>query len=468
MTISTMNAQPYMSPITVRRSFPAIFRSSTWREFGYLSLVGLLIAPFALTYAVLVPALSAGFLITVVGLFVGGGLVVGARGWGRMYRGLADHLLDEYVPEPPTFVAPKGFWRKLAAMLFDPTGWRAILFMFASFVIGITFWVISFTFLMVGVGGVTYPLWWRWLPLQTMADGTRHRGFSITNGDWYWFADRPSRIFIVILLGVAFFALWPILNRGFTNAFRGLSRALLGPTAGSIRTAQLRRQRAAVVEDSDVRLRRIERDLHDGTQTQLTVLAMQLGEARELLNEGGDPALAAQLLGSAESTARDAMVDLRDIARGIHLPSLDMGLASALASLKSRSAIPVRLDVAPDVDLIHAADGRVGGEALTPAIRSIAYYSTSELINNAAKYSGANEVTGQVTKPKPHWLRIAVSDNGRGGARVIPPGERVSTIHGTGLAGIKDRVEAVDGKLSLTSPLGGPTQVEILLPVTPA
>ncbi|WP_245992988.1 sensor histidine kinase [Xylanimonas allomyrinae] len=293
---------------------PTALSGRTWREYGYLWLA-LLLAPFGLAYFLLVPATASGLVVTVAGLFAPGGLVLGARGWAAAYRGLAAGMLDEPIADPPPFVRPRGFWRSLSAMLFDGTGWRALLFLIVVFPLSIPAFVISTTFLAVGLGGLTYGVWWRFLPLQTMTDGTQHRGFSIMAGDWYWFADTPPRIGVVALGGLAFLVIWPFLNRGFASLFRLLSRGLLGPTAGSIRVAQLRASRAAAVEDAEARLRRIERDLHDGTQARLVAVAMQLGEAREHLAPGGDPALAAGLIDTAHTSTKDALTELREIAR---------------------------------------------------------------------------------------------------------------------------------------------------------
>ncbi|WP_425956348.1 sensor histidine kinase [Xylanimonas sp. McL0601] len=431
----------------------SVFSARTWREYGYLW-VALLLAPFGLTYVILVPPLAAGLLVTVVGLFVAGGLVLGARGWGAAYRGLARGLLDEPVADPPAFVRPRGFWRSLGAMLFDGNGWRALLFLLVAFPLSILGFVVSTTFLAIGLGGITYWIWWRFLPLQTMADGSQHRGFSIMNGDWYWFADTPSRIALMALGGVVFLAIWPFLNRGFAGLFRLLSRGLLGPTAGSVRVAQLRASRAAAVEDADARLRRIERDLHDGTQARLVAVAMQLGEAREHLATGGDPALAADILDTAHTSTKEALTELREIARGIHPPALDDGLAVALETLAARTPLPVTVDVDPAVE----ADGGV-----SPAVRSIAFFTVAELLTNVVKHAGASGAYVLVDRPDAGTLHLRVRDDGRGGAVVVTGG---TDGRRTGLAGLTERVATVDGTFHLTSPEGGPTVVDVTLPTT--
>ena len=160
----------------------------TWREQQGDPEVPVL-APFGLAYFLLVPSLGAGLLVTVAGLFAVGGLVLGARGWGAAYRGLARGLLDEPIVAPPAFVRPHGFWRSLGAMLFDGTGWRALLFLFVAFPLAILSFVVSTTFLAVGLGGISYWIWWRFLPLETM---TRPPG-TAAGSWWRTGGSRPVR-----------------------------------------------------------------------------------------------------------------------------------------------------------------------------------------------------------------------------------------------------------------------------------
>ncbi|WP_130411580.1 sensor histidine kinase [Xylanimonas ulmi] len=434
----------------MRTPFAALFARRTWRAYGYLWVM-LLMAPFGLAYTLLVPALSAGLLVTVVGLIVPGGLVLGARGWGGTHRALARAMLDEPVEHPPAFVRPRGWWRALGARLFDPAGWRALLFLVLALPLSILSLVVSTVFLAVGAGGLTYWLWLGFLPLQRAGDGTWRRGITFGAN---WFADTPPRIALVSLAGLALLALWPVLTRGFAGLFRLLVRGLLGPTANAVRVAQLRAARAAAVDDADTRLRRLERDLHDGTQARLVAVAMQLGEAREHLAAGGDPALAAELLASAHASSKDALGELREIVRGIHPPALDDGLVVALETLAARTPLPVTVDVDPTIE----ARG-----ALAPAVRSIAYYTVAELLTNVVKHAGASGAYVLLERVDDRTLRLRVRDDGRGGAVVVTGGQ--DGRH-TGLAGLAERVATVDGALRLTSPAGGPTVVDVTLPTS--
>jgi signal transduction histidine kinase len=201
-----------------------------------------------------------------------------------------------------------------------------------------------------------------------------------------------------------------------------------------------------VVEDAAATLRRIERDLHDGTQAQLATLAMNLGQAKEKLehrpNVPYDPAGALELIDTAHRHSKEALAELRDIVRGIHPPALDVGLDAALATLVARSAVPA---------VLHT-DIR---DRPAKAIETIAYFSAAELLANVAKHSQARHATVEVTA-RDGTLRLQVSDDGVGGAQ---PGL------GSGLPGLHDRVRAVDGHLHISSPAGGPTVVCVELPL---
>jgi signal transduction histidine kinase len=214
-----------------------------------------------------------------------------------------------------------------------------------------------------------------------------------------------------------------------------------------LRVRELEQSRAHLVDDSSARLRRIERDLHDGAQTQLVAVAMKLGLAtKKLAGMAGGSGQAdldrvLELVAAAHRGTKEAIAELRDLARGIHPSVLDQGLGAALATLAARSEVPV--------DLIVNLPERPSA-----AIETIAYFCAAELLANAAKHSGARHATVEAVGV-PGLLRVAVSDDGRGGARAEADG---------GLAGLAERVKAVDGRLQIASPPGGPTVVTVELP----
>jgi signal transduction histidine kinase len=218
--------------------------------------------------------------------------------------------------------------------------------------------------------------------------------------------------------------------------------------AAAERARELQERRAHAVEDAAARLRRIERDLHDGAQVRLAALALALGEIKENLDaaaghsEGEDQARTRMLISSAHRNAKETLAELRDLARGIHPAVLDRGLDAALAVLAESSAVPVTLAVSIT-------------QRPSPAIETIAYFCAAELLANVTKHADASRAEIAVAD-KDGELVMTVTDNGAGGARVVPFG---------GLAGLRERVQTVDGGLIVISPDGGPTTVRVVLPV---
>jgi signal transduction histidine kinase len=212
--------------------------------------------------------------------------------------------------------------------------------------------------------------------------------------------------------------------------------------AAAERERELTQRRARVVDEAEARLRGIERDLHDGAQVRLAALAMTLGEIKENLEHAADPERTISLAAAAHRNAKETLAELRDLAKGIHPAVLDRGLPAALAVLAEASAVPVALTVG------------LGGRP-SPAIEAIAYFCAAELLANVAKHSGASRADISVSDETGR-LVVSVTDDGAGQARPKPGG---------GLAGLVERVQTVDGLLSLDSPPGGPTTMTIELPV---
>jgi signal transduction histidine kinase len=220
--------------------------------------------------------------------------------------------------------------------------------------------------------------------------------------------------------------------------------------AAAERARELQERRAHAVEDAAARLRRIERDLHDGAQVRLAALALALGEIKENLDaaaggaesEGEDQTRTRMLIGNAHRNAKETLAELRDLARGIHPAVLDRGLDAALAVLAESSAVPVTLTVSIT-------------QRPSPAIETIAYFCAAELLANITKHANASRAEIAVAD-KDGELVMTVTDNGAGGAHVVAVG---------GLAGLRERVQTVDGGLVVISPDGGPTTVRVVLPV---
>ncbi|MDX6331314.1 MAG: hypothetical protein QOI83_3697 [Streptomycetaceae bacterium] len=429
---------------TQRHRLPAVLRAPvearTWREFLYL-LLNLPMGIVGFVYAVTMLSLGAGLLVTFLGVPVLGALLAGCRGVGIVERARARKLLRHDVPEPArTPGRGQGFMAWLGAQFRSGVSWRHVLYCLAHFPWGIFSFVLSVSLFWYGWGAFTYPLW-KWVfpaylgqpGLQLYGDG---HGRS-------WYLDSPldqlatSGIGLVVVLGT------PWVIRGMAYVDRGLVSGLLGPagpTALATRVTELESDRGVVVDTAAADLRRIERDLHDGAQARLVALAMDLGLAKEKLTE--DPEAAAKMVGEAHGEVKLALQELRDLARGIHPAVLtDRGLDAALSSLAARCTVPVSVEV----DLPARP---------VPAIEGIAYFTVSELLQNVSKHSGGSRATVDVWRAADR-LMIHVSDNGRGGA---------SAHAGSGLAGLTERLGAVDGVLAVDSPPGGPTRIAAELP----
>ncbi|WP_326646186.1 histidine kinase [Streptosporangium sp. NBC_01755] len=218
---------------------------------------------------------------------------------------------------------------------------------------------------------------------------------------------------------------------------------LLSPTAKSVLAARIQRldqARLATVDSQSAELRRIERDLHDGAQARLVAMGMTLGAVEELMDK--DPAAAKALLGKVREASSAALVELRDLVRGIHPPVLaERGLGDAVRAL----ALDSPLKVTVTVDLDTRPDSPV---------ESATYFSISELLTNAARHGGAERAWIDISG-NDHALRVVVTDDGSGGA---------DPSLGSGLRGIERRLAAFDGVLAVSSPRGGPTTATFDLP----
>ena len=238
-----------------------------------------------------------------------------------------------------------------------------------------------------------------------------------------------------------FWPVWPILVIAIVLAAELAGVLLTSPRRAEMaeRIETLETTRAGAVDAQETELRRIERDLHDGAQARLVALGMSLGMAEQKLSE--DPERAGELLAEARVGAEHALRELRDLARGIHPPVLaDRGLEAALASLASST--PLRVGLSVDVTPRPA-----------PAVESAAYFVAAEALTNAAKHARADRVDITVVRHG-DALELEVRDDGEGGA----------DPDGAGLRGLRRRVEALDGRLSVRSPRGGPTTIRAEMP----
>ena len=402
-----------------------------------VALVGLVL--FVVTAAVglfLVP-LFVGIPVLAAGL-------VGARGWGRFERARAAVLLRMRVAAPagsPSMETLRlGRW--LRTVFGDAVSWRAVLYLvlrgpLAVVTTGVAVCVYG------GAGlGLTYPFWY-----------TRtHMSFGSYD------VDTVPRVAVAALAGLVLLIVGPLVLMGPLALCRLATRFLLGPSRLDGRVRALEQARGHAVDASATALRRIERDLHDGTQARLVTLAMDLGLASDLLADllpdaADQSPAAAQLRAAVEAAhrnAQDAVVELRGVVANIHPPVLDTGLEPALHSLAQSLSIPVSVTV------------RLPRRP-PPAVETIAYFCAVELLSNVVKHSGAATASVELTGDR-SGLTMRVTDTGIGGAAARSDG--VPGRGGTGLAGLTDRVATVDGTLRIDSPPGGPTTVTVRLPQT--
>ncbi|UBU13568.1 sensor histidine kinase [Nonomuraea gerenzanensis] len=254
----------------------------------------------------------------------------------------------------------------------------------------------------------------------------------VLQGELAPLAGVLSTVAGVLLLPVAAYTI-----TAWGGARGAMARAVLAPAQSEL--SEVLRSRARLVDAFEMERRRIERDLHDGAQQRLVSLSMSLGLAGLDLPEGSE---AARLVRQAHDEAKRALAELRELIRGVHSQVLtDRGLAAAVQDVAGRSPVPVDVDV--------ELPGR-----LPAPVEVTAYYVVTEALANLAKHSGAarGSVTGRVERGT---LVVEVRDDGAGGA---------DPARGTGLTGLADRLAVVEGRLSLSSPPGGPTRLRAEIP----
>jgi len=243
--------------------------------------------------------------------------------------------------------------------------------------------------------------------------------------------------------GVAGLLVAPFLSSAVASLDARAARSLLGPSRAEElqhRVEHLTETRAGVVDAADAERRRLERDLHDGTQQRLVSLAMNLGMARAQASSAEE---AHQAIAEAHEEAKAALAELRDLIRGLHPAVLeDRGLDAALSGVAARMPIPVRLTV----------DGLA--RRPSPVVEAVAYFVVSEGLANIAKHAQASQAEVFVQRSGDR-LHVIVTDDGVGGA---------DPARGTGLAGLARRAQSVDGTFEVVSPPGGPTVLSVDLP----
>jgi signal transduction histidine kinase len=407
----------------------------TWLAFTH-HVVGLVLAVASFTVVVTGVAVGVTLLpIALLGLPVLGLTARFSDGFAAVERARFALLLGAEVPAWPADPA-RGYRALLIPRRRTLTS-RVIYGRWAYAVLRLPASVAAFTLTVVvwtvGVGCLTLPLYGRLLP----GGGLSIDGNLIHGG--------TALLAATAVIGLIALLAAPPLTRGLGSADAALARWLLAPPRDArlkARVAELEVSRERVVDAAGAERRRIERDLHDGAQQRLVALAMELGRAKAKF--GDDVEAAAALVDQAHLEAKAALVELRDLVRGVHPPVLtDRGLDAALSGLVARCPVPVDLQV--DVP----ARAR-------PAVEAVAYFTVAEVLTNIAKHSRASHASVIVEGgPGPgSVLHVVISDDGIGGA----------DAGGAGLSGLADRIASVDGTMSVESPPGGPTIISAVLP----
>jgi signal transduction histidine kinase len=258
-----------------------------------------------------------------------------------------------------------------------------------------------------------------------------------------WFEVESGRAAAVVI-GVLALLVGLVAVYVLTLVHSSISRQMLVPSREAELTARVEtatQRRNEAMRAAEVERTRIERDLHDGVQPRLVSVGMTLGMARAKL--ATDPEAAAALIDEAHVSTKAAITELRQLARGIHPAVLsDRGLDAALSALAARSHIPVHLDVRLSTRCSEVAEAAM-------------YFAVAESLTNAAKHSDATSVRVSIQQRPGGMIWARIEDDGSGGARRLPGG---------GIDGVANRVAAAGGTLSLTSPVGGPTTIEVSLP----
>ncbi|MBE1531134.1 sensor histidine kinase [Actinomadura algeriensis] len=411
--------------------------SLTWRSAAY-QLFSLTFGAAWFVFLVTGVSLSLGLLIIWVGAPLAALLLLLWRGGAVLERQLMRGAFGVTIPSPYRPMPEGHLLKKLKGMVADPATWKdfayfALLFPVAlvEFTVSVTIWATAGIFLAA--------------PVVVLLGEDMRVQFGLVSYD----PQNPFDALLGFAAGCAAFVLAMYVTRVLAIGHALYATFLLGPNASQLearrqraRADRLQASRARGVDAAESERRRIERDLHDGAQQRLLAVAMDIGRARAKLED--DPEGARALIEQAHTGTKEAISELRDLARGIYPAILtDRGLDPALSGLAGRAPVPV--DVQVDLP-----------ERPPAAVESIAYFIVAESLANIAKYARATRASVRVER-EDAWVVVEIIDNGVGGAVAAPDG---------GLAGLADRAATIDGMLIVDSPPGGPTIIRADLPCT--
>ena len=411
--------------VWLSRLAAAPLRRRTWLNLAYV----LLAFPTGVAYFIVLVlgiSLGAALAVVVVGIGILLATLAAWRAMAALERGLARGLLGVAIALPDDRRDVPGVER-IRLWLRDPVTWKSLVFVALKFPLGIV------SIAATGILGFV-ALVMAFAPIIVLSTPVTIFGWMVTSS---------GQALPLTLIGIPAVLVVLNLTNGLAWLWALFARVMLGPSTAALheRVHDLRDARARIIAAADAERRRIERDLHDGAQQRLVALSLTLGMAESRL--ASDPPAAASLIAEAREEAALAVKELRELASGIH-PALlsERGLGPALEALAARAPVPTTVDGVPE-------------QRLPPPVESAVYFVTAESLTNVAKYAGA--MSAGVSLGVEHGrLRLIVRDDGAGGA---DPGA------GSGLRGLRDRVEALDGELHVDSPPGLGTTVIAEIPL---
>ncbi|TCR24065.1 signal transduction histidine kinase [Streptomyces sp. BK205] len=400
-----------------------------WRAAGYL-LSGALTGVLALVVLVTSAAVGGVLAVMLVGLPLLLVLALAGLPVGRVERRRLRMVDRDPVPEPHQLPAAPGLRSWLTTRLREQITWRELAY---TVLFAVLLWPLD---ALVVTVALLFPLSMAATPLLMATIGEGHETKVLKQ----WTVTTWPTAFGVAVLGVLLLALGAYALGVAAGARAELTRLLIADRDGDLgaRVVELSRSRVRLVDAFEAERRRIERDLHDGAQQRLVALTMTLGLARL----DAPPGPLADQLAKAHDEAGKALAELRELIHGIHPKVLaDYGIEAAVADAADRSVVPVEVDL--------SLPGR-----FDQAVEAAAWFVVCEALANIARHSGASraEVRGGYAAGR---LLLEVRDDGRGGA---------DASAGSGLTGLADRVSVLDGRLSLSSPPGGPTLLRVEFP----
>lgn len=358
-----------------------------------------------------------------------------ASGAAALERWMVSRLVGLDAPPARRLArAPRERWADYAVrVVSSPSVWLEVVWSLVSWIVSTVTWVLTITWWSIAIAATTWPAY-GWI-------FHGHNG-NQDLGDLIGAHSFGAAAAVNVLVGLIFLITLPLVMIGLARAQGLVSTALLGRAQQEAKIVELTQSRAAGRVAESTQLARLERDIHDGPQQRLVRLKMDLARMERQV---GDDSHAILGLRAAIASTQETLDELRALSKGIAPPVLsDRGLVAAVREAAGRATIPVTVEA----DLHEVI--------LPPHLEQAAYFVVSEALTNTAKHSAARSglVSLQVNGID---LVVSVTDDGRGGAHLSK---------GSGLVGLQNRVRSVGGTLTIESPIGGPTTVLAVIPLT--